>query len=165
MGVSPDRGARRISRIWRCFGRGNTPLYGNRIAEQISKERGLSFTENAHLFPLLNVSMADAAIACRDGKYRYVFWRPITAIREGTIPADSDPTWIPWLDFFPVALQRIPSIGRDILTVSGSPALIPAAAFGENTAFSIDSETLPGKIRSFASFTDATTEIANACFF
>jgi len=147
------------------FWAGNTALYWNRIASQLSVERGLSFTENAHLFALLNVTMADAAIACWDGKYRYVFWRPITAIREGIIPADSDPAWMPWLDFFPGGTPAHPEYPSGHSTVSGSAAFILAAAFGENTAFSLDSETLPGKTRSFASFTDATTEIANARVF
>src|SRR5262249_45768782 len=48
---------------------GNTPLYWNHIAAQISRERSLSFQENSRLFALLNLSMADAAIACWDGKY------------------------------------------------------------------------------------------------
>jgi len=96
------------------FWAGNTPLYWNRIAAQISTERGLSFNENAHLFALLNVSMADAGIACWDGKYRYVFWRPISAIRDGFTPADSDPAWIPWLTSFRAAPLRIPSIPRAI---------------------------------------------------
>jgi hypothetical protein len=162
MGVYSGSGRTQDQSDLALFWAGNTPLYWNRIAVQISKERGLSFIENAHLFALLNVSMADAAIACWDGKYRYVFWRPITAIREGIIPADSDPTWIPWLDFFPAGTPAHPEYPSGHSTVSGSAAFILAAAFGENTAFSIDSETLPGKIRSFASFTDATTEIANA---
>ena len=128
-------------------------------------ERGLSFTENAHLFALLNVSMADAAIACWDGNYRYVFWRPITAIRDGFTPADSDPAWIPWLDFFPGGTPAHPEYPLGHSTVSGSAAFILAAEFRENTAFNLDSETLPGKPRSFASLTDATTEIAKARVF
>jgi hypothetical protein len=165
MGVYSGSGRTQDQSDLALFWAGNTPLYWNRIAAQLSKERGLSFTENAHLFALLNVSMADAVIACWDGKYRYVFWRPITAIRDGFTPADSDPTWIPWLDFFPGGTPAHPEYPSGHSTVSGSAAFILAAAFGENTAFSIDSETTPGKIRSFASFTDATTEIANARVF
>jgi hypothetical protein len=147
------------------FWAGNTPLFWNRIAAQISVERGLSFTENAHLFALLNVSIADAGIACWDGKYRYVFWRPITAIRDGFTPADSDPNWIPWLDFFPGGTPAHPEYPSGHSTVSGSAAFILSAAFGENTAFSLTSETTPGKTRSFASFSDAVAEIANARVF
>ena len=165
MGVYSGSGRSQDQSDLALFWAGNTPLYWNRIAAELSKERGLTLTENAHLFALLNVSMADAAIACWDGKYRYVFWRPITAIREGIVPADSDPAWIPWLDFFPGGTPAHPEYPSGHSTVSGSAAFILAAAFGENTAFSIDSETLPGKIRSFVSFTDTTTEIANARVF
>jgi len=146
------------------FWAGNTPLYWNRIAAQLSAERGLSLTENAHLFALLNVSMADAGIACWDGKYRFVFWRPITAIRAGLTPADADPTWEPWLDFFPAGTPAHPEYPSGHSTLSGSAAFILAAAFGENTAFSVTSDVRPGT-RSFASFSDAVAEIANARVF
>jgi hypothetical protein len=165
MGVYSGSGRSQDQSDLALFWAGNTPLYWNRVASQLSLQRGLSFTENAHLFALLNVSMADAAIACWDSKYRYVFWRPITAIREGIIPADSDPNWVPWLDFFPGGTPPHPEYPSGHSSVSGSAAFILAAAFGENTAFSIDSETLPGKIRSFGSFTDAVAEIANARVF
>ena len=48
----------------------------------------LSAHENVYLFAFLNLTMADAVIARWDCKYRYSFWRPITAIREGLTPAD-----------------------------------------------------------------------------
>jgi hypothetical protein len=167
MGVYSGSGRSQDQSDLALFWAGNTPLYWNRIAAQISVERGLSFHENAHLFALLNVSMADAGIACWDGKYRYVFWRPITAIRDGFTPADSDPAWMPWLDFFPGGTPAHPEYPSGHSTVSGSAAFILAAAFGENTAFSVDSETNPnpGKPRSFASFPDAVAEIANARVF
>src|ERR1700738_3317682 len=86
------------------FWAGHNPHYWNRIAAQISGERSLSLSENAHLFGLLNVTMTDALIACWDTKYRYVFWRPITAIRagdtDGNPATDPDATWTPWLGFF-----------------------------------------------------------------
>jgi len=65
----------------------NTPLAWNRIASQISAARGLTLTENARLFALLNVTLSDSLIALLDTKYRYVFWRPISAIRAGLTPA------------------------------------------------------------------------------
>jgi PAP2 superfamily len=146
------------------FWAGNTPLYWNRIAAQLSTARGLSLTENAHLFALLNVTMADAAIACWDGKYRYVFWRPITAIRAGLTPTDADPTWVPWLDFFPTGTPAHPEYPSGHSTVSGSAAFVLAAAFGDNTAFSVTSDVRPGT-RTFSSFSDAVAEIADARVF
>src|SRR5260370_29452233 len=79
MGVYSGSGRNQDQSDLALFWAGNTPLYWNRIASQLSVERGLSFTENAHLFALLNVSMADAGIASWASKYRYVFSPPLTA--------------------------------------------------------------------------------------
>ena len=146
------------------FWAGNTALYWNRIAAQVSVERGLTLNENAHLFALLNVSMADAGIACWDGKYRYVFWRPITAIRAGLTPTDAEPNWVPWLDFFPTGTPAHPEYPSGHSTVSGSAAFILGSAFGENTHFTVTSDVRPGT-RAFSSFPEAVAEIANARVF
>ncbi len=141
----------------------NTPLAWNRIAAQISLARGLTLTENAHLFALLNLSLSDSLIACWDSKYRYVFWRPITAIRAGLTPADAEPLWEPWLNSTS-GTPAHPEYPSAHSSLSGAAAFILAAAFGENTAFSLTSETSPGT-RSFSSFSDATAEIADARVF
>jgi len=141
----------------------NTPLAWNRIAAQLAAARGLSLTENAHLFAVLNVTLADAIIACWDTKYRYVFWRPVTAIRTGLTPADADPTWQPWLDTL-TGTPAHPEYPSAHSTYSGSAAFILSAEFGENTAFSPTSEIRPGT-RSFASFSDAIAEIVDARVF
>jgi membrane-associated phospholipid phosphatase len=139
----------------------NTPLAWNRIAAQIAAERGLTLTENAHLFALLNVTLSDALIACWDVKYRYVFWRPITAIR-----ADGDPLWEPLLNSLTVnpGTPAHPEYPSAHSTMSGAAAFILAAAFGENTTFSVTSEIRPGT-RTYSSFSDATAEIADARVF
>ena len=150
------------------FWASNTVLTWNRIASQISVSRSLSMTENAHLFALLNVTMADAGIACWDAKYRYVFWRPITAIRagdtDGNASTDPDSGWIPWLDALPSGTPAHPEYPSGHSTVSGSAAYILAAMFGDNTAFTVTSEIRPGT-RSFSSFSAAVDEIADARVF
>jgi hypothetical protein len=146
------------------FWQSNTPLTWNRIAAQISAERGLSFHENVRLFALLNVTMADAVIACWDSKYRYSFWRPITAIREGLTPADADSTWEPWLDFFPPGTPAFPEYPSAHGSISGSAAFILASTFGDNTSFTVTSESRPGT-RSFSSFSSAISEISDARVF
>jgi hypothetical protein len=145
----------------------NTPLAWDRIAAQISTKRGLTLTENAHLFALLNVSLSDALIACWDSKYRYVFWRPITAIRAGLTPADADPTWEPLLDSLRVnpGTPAHPEYPSAHSSLSGAAAFILAAAFGENTTFTATSEILPDSPRTYSSFSDATAEIADARVF
>lgn len=146
------------------FWQSNTPLTWNRVASQISVARGLSFHENAHLFALLNVTMADAVIACWDCKYRYSFWRPITAIQEGLAPADADPTWEPWLDFFKPGTPAFPEYPSAHASISGSAAFVLASIFGDNTSFTVTSESRPGT-RSFPSFSSAVSEIADARVF
>jgi hypothetical protein len=141
----------------------NTPLAWDRIAAQLSAARGLSLTENAHLFALLNVAQSDALIACWDSKYRFVFWRPITAIRAGLTPADADPLWEPWLDRL-TGTPAHPEYPSAHSSLSGAAAFILAAEFGENTQFSLTSEIRPGS-RTFSSFSDALAEIINARVF
>ena len=57
--------------------------------------RGFDAIRAARAFALLGTTTGDALIRCWRAKYDDPFWRPITAIREGTI--DPDPTWTPLL--------------------------------------------------------------------
>jgi membrane-associated phospholipid phosphatase len=145
------------------FWTGNSALYWNRIALQVATARSLSLAQNAHLFALLNVAMADAAIACWDSKYRYVFWRPISAVRDSA-STDSDPTWTPWLDFFPSGTPAHPEYPSGHSTVSGAAAYILAARFGDSTAVTVTSEIRSGT-RNFPSFSAVVAEIADARVF
>jgi PAP2 superfamily protein len=58
------------------------PRLYNQIAVQIAEQMGANHIETARLLALINVAMADAAIAVWEAKYFYQFWRPITGIRE-----------------------------------------------------------------------------------
>jgi len=149
------------------FWAGNTSLFWNRIAIQASTARHLTFGENVRLFALLNLTLGDAAIICWDAKYRYVLWRPVTAIREGNI--DPDPTWRPWIESFPATspsgvTPAHPEFPSGHSTLSGAAAAILGAAFGDDTPFTIDSDVRPGT-RSFPSFSAALAEIHDARVF
>lgn len=61
----------------------------NRIANTIVRGAGLNPWKTARIFALVNFALADGYIAHFDVKYRYRFWRPITAIRQGA--ADGNP--------------------------------------------------------------------------
>ncbi|HVP31894.1 MAG TPA: vanadium-dependent haloperoxidase [Myxococcota bacterium] len=83
------------------------PRLYNQITLTIANQMGTKGVELARLLALVNVAMADAAIAVWDSKYAYAFWRPITGIREadpGTGPTGAgdgnpdtigDPTFSP----------------------------------------------------------------------
>jgi hypothetical protein len=68
-------------------------------ARQISAAKGLGLADNARLFALLNMSMANTFINDWDAKFTYNFWRPVTAIRNGDIDGndatEGDLSWTP----------------------------------------------------------------------
>ena len=53
----------------------------------------------AHYLAFLNVAMADAGLAAWDGKYAFVFPRPVTYLREASVDGTplgmADPLWTP----------------------------------------------------------------------
>ena len=55
----------------------------NLIAQTLGEQQGNTLAENARMFALLNVTLADAGIVCWDTKYEYELWRPEDAIRNG----------------------------------------------------------------------------------
>jgi hypothetical protein len=81
----------------------------NQIETVIANQQHNTVVQNARLFALTNIAMADAAITCWDTKFDYSYWRPVAAIREndpGTGPTglgsgnpflvgQGDPTWQP----------------------------------------------------------------------
>ena len=71
----------------------------DQIAETIARQQGNTEVQNARLFLLVNVGMADAGIACWGDKYFYDLWRPVTAIRhadqDGNPLTIADPDWTP----------------------------------------------------------------------
>ena len=71
-------------------------LQWNRAWRGISAGAGLSVLENARLFAMMAATSSDALIACWDAKYRYMFWRPVTAIRAGggNAELEGDPDWL-----------------------------------------------------------------------
>jgi len=66
------------------------PRLYNQITRTIAQQSGTERLDLARLLALVNVAMADAAIAVWESKFFYEFWRPITGIREsepGTGPS------------------------------------------------------------------------------
>jgi hypothetical protein len=71
-------------------------------ARQLSAAKGLGLAENARLFALLNMGVANTFINDWDAKFTYNFWRPLTAIRNGDMDGNDaterDPSWTPLND-------------------------------------------------------------------
>ena len=68
-------------------------------ARQLSAGKGLGLAENARLFALMSMGLANCFIVDYNAKYHYNFWRPITAIRngdqDGNDATDRDAGWVP----------------------------------------------------------------------
>ena len=74
----------------------------NRIFRTLAADNHLSLPDSARMLAMTNLAGADAAIGCRHKKYRWNFWRPITAIREadtdGNPATTADPRGLPLFD-------------------------------------------------------------------
>jgi hypothetical protein len=62
------------------FWNGNIQDFWNEIAQTAALTHHVDLDQSAHLFALLNISLADTTIAFFDTKYTYDLWRPVTAI-------------------------------------------------------------------------------------
>ncbi len=75
------------------------PRLYNQMTWQLAEEQGLDLVATARLLALVNVAMADGAIASWESKYFYKFERPVTAIRNGDLDGNpatvADPTFTP----------------------------------------------------------------------
>jgi hypothetical protein len=76
----------------------NTPQQYNRAIRNHITVRGMNLRDAARLEAWVNIAEADSFIACWDGKYHYLFWRPVTAIRAGggNPNLEGNPTWTPF---------------------------------------------------------------------
>lgn len=134
------------------------PGHWNRIAQSVARDRGLSLEENARLFALLNVALADVAIACWDCKYHFRVWRPIQGIREAD--TDGNPDTAPDRDWEPLLVTPpFPAYTSGHSSFSGAAATVLAAVLGsDKVRFSSSSDGLPGVTRRFTSFWAAAEE-------
>jgi hypothetical protein len=78
------------------------PRLYNQVAKTIAMTQSLSGEKFLHMYAVINISMADTAIAAWDSKYYYKFWRPITGIRkakqnggDNNVQTVEDPNWTP----------------------------------------------------------------------
>ena len=74
---------------------GTPPRLYNQVVRRLAIARQNTPAQNARLFALVNVAMADAGILAWEEKYRYDLWRPVLGIREhdlSTGPLTPNPT-------------------------------------------------------------------------
>jgi hypothetical protein len=135
----------------------DSPLGWNRIANIVVRQRGLDEWEAARAFALLHFAMADGFIAGFEAKYRYRFWRPLTAIHaaatDGNARTHADPAWQPLL-----ATPPVPDHPSTHTVLGWAAAEVLIELFGDHASYSVTSATLPGVTRHYRGFSQAAEE-------
>jgi hypothetical protein len=147
----------------------SSPLKWSRIARAVSATRGLTLWENARLFGLLHMALADGYIAMVATKNHYNYWRPVTAIQMGETDGNPDTTGDPaWTPLRPTPPDQDYASGHAI--EGGAAAEVLKQVFGtDQISFQDCSVTLPAGStcsdpspvrRSYTSFSQAAAENA-----
>jgi hypothetical protein len=145
----------------------SSPLQWNRIARAVSTSQGLDLWQQARLFGLLNMGLADGYVGSFDTKYNYNYWRPVTAIQnanaDGNRRTSADPNWTPL-----VPTPPIPDYDSAHSVEGGTAAQVLKRFFGtDHVSFETCSLTLPAGstcndpspvLRRYTSFSQAAAE-------
>ena len=140
------------------FWNGNIQDFWNEIAQTAALSHRLDLAHTAHLFALLNISLADTTIAFFEAKYVYTLWRPVTAVQMAD--TDGNPATAPDSAWLPLSTKTAPDP-----SYPGAHSAISAAAaetlrlyLGDRITLDVTSESLPGTTRHFTSFSEAAEE-------
>ena len=138
----------------------NPPATWSRVFRTLSGQEGLSINENARLFAMLYLSAADALISVWNDKAHWLYWRPITAIREadtdGNPRTEQDANWLPL-----IATPPYPEYPSGHTGLSGSIAATLQDFFKTDKVGWSDTNNA-GLTRSFRRFSEAIDEIVDA---
>lgn len=137
------------------------------ITQVIAEGQGNTLEENARLFALVTLGMADAGIASWDTKYGtdIDLWRPITAIWEGDTDGNpatiADPSWL-GLSYDPSLLifnPPFPAWVSGHATFGAAHAAVVRNFYGtDEITFTVTSDDTPGYWRTFTSLDQAARE-------
>jgi len=140
------------------FWNGNIQDFWNEIAQTAALSHHLDLDQTAHLFALLNISLADTTIALFEAKYTYILWRPVTAIQmadtDGNPATQPNPAWLP----LPTKTAPDPSYPGAHSAISAAAAEVLQLYLPDQATFDVTSESLAGVTRHFTRFSDAAEE-------
>jgi hypothetical protein len=97
--ATPSLRRRRSRRCWPPGRALSGPCCWPPQFRDLATRHRLDIDHSARLFAILNMTAADAVIACRRAKYDVPYWRPSTAIQladtDGNPATIADPGWTP----------------------------------------------------------------------
>jgi hypothetical protein len=132
------------------------------IVRQLAGNSGRSLSQNARLFALVEMAVADSYIAVFEAKYAYNFWRPVTAIRNGDIDGNDaterDAAWEPLVD-----TPLHPEYPCAHCINSGAARSVLEAEFGTGpNPLSMTSATAPGAVHKWPNIEAYAEEVSIA---
>ena len=150
-----------IARFWTIVG---LPSF-HPIVRQLATAPERSLSQNARLFALVEMAVADSYIAVLDAKYIFNFWRPVTAIRNGDIDGNDaterDPGWEPLVD-----TPLHPEYPCAHCINSGAARAVLESEFGTGSnPLTMTSATAPGVVHKWATIGAYPEEVSEAIIY
>lgn len=142
------------------------------------QKKGLTVEENAVLFALANMAMADAGIAAWHEKYVYHVGRPVTVIRESdagfgpdaakressTVTFDSKDLPLPIGTSYPDVAKWLAKVPKRATLVDGDTAWAPLGAPQTNTHSSTGGRGLFNRSPNFPAYPSGHATFGSSCF-
>jgi hypothetical protein len=147
-----------LARFWVA----TAPQNWNPAARQVAISQGLTLSQNARAFALLNLAGADAFIASWDAKFTYNQWRPVTAIPAAD--ADGNPETVAESGWMPLLVTPpFPDYIAGHTTYAGAAEEVLEQLFGRHPGvMTLTSATAPGVIETYTSFEDIADGVVDA---
>lgn len=167
-----------VARFWTA----NVIRQYNQVGREVATSRSLDVADAARLFAMIDVVAADAQISVMRAKYKYLFWRPVTAIDPtaikpggdgfGSVPGsgDGNPLTVEKAGWRPlIATPNHPEYPAAHGSLTSAMAQVLSAFLGTNAInVQIHGFSATGAagnldaVRTFATADDLRTEIVNA---
>jgi hypothetical protein len=129
------------------------------IVRAIIADTNHSLAWDTRFVAAFQVVTTDAQIAIYDAKFKYIFWRPVTAIRAGSPGVTPDATWTPYFNTptfpeYPSGHSGYAGAAQQVLTAFVGP-FAPAP-------ISVTSPSDPGSTHVYTNWAQITQEVINA---
>jgi PAP2 superfamily len=133
------------------------------LARSVATAPGREVTRNARLYAAVTAALNETETAVFEAKYHYLFWRPITAIRNGdrddNAATERDPDWVPL-----IATPMQPEYPCAHCMLATAVATVLRAEAGGSSALNLStiSNTAPGVTRRWTSADALVQEVSMA---
>jgi hypothetical protein len=147
-----------VARFWFLVG----PRTWSPLVAQVAAHKRMDLLDCARLFALTSMAGTDAYISVFDAKYRYNFWRPLTAIRNADLTGNPEtPRDAGWLPLGETPMHPEYPCAHCISAAAVATVLSGVAGddIGELT---LTSATAPGVTRRWSSLKAYSDEVSSA---